>query len=153
MKKIVVLIVCLFALLINKTNAQITIEDGQVAPDFANFKGTLLVVVCTAFKDNTLNDMTEKRFKKHYTGDFEMITEEDLISKPDSDPKKYRYTVQLQNSRTVSRGAGGGAATDATKFVMTDRVTNTKYETKSYSNWVAAMNQYPKALEKVRSKL
>ena len=155
MRKVFILAISFITLLSSNLFAQITVEDGQIAPDFTSFKGTLLVVECRDFRDNTLNKMTLKRFEKFYTGEFEMITEEDLLSKPYSDTKKFRFIVQLRNSRSVDRAGGSpsnGMATDATKFVMTDRVTDKKYETRTYSNWVNAMKQYPQALEKIRSK-
>lgn len=51
-----------------------------------------------------------------------------------SDKNKFRFTVQLQNSRTISgSGTQRGSANDLTKFVMTDRVTEKKYETRNYT--------------------
>ena len=155
MKKVFILIVGFITMLSFNSFSQITVEDGQIAPDFTSFRGTLLVVECRDFRDNTLNKMTKKKFEKFYEGEFEMITEEDLLSKPYLDTKKFRFMVQLRNSRSVDRAGGSpsnGTASDATKFVMTDRLNDKKYETRTYSNWVNAMKQYPQALEKVRIK-
>lgn len=153
MRKVIFLMTCFITLLSFKSSSQITVEDGQIAPDFPTFSGTLLILECRDFRDNTLNKMTKKKFEKFYKGEFEMITEDDLLSKAYSDKKKFRFLVQLRNSRSIERGgSSNGNATDATKFVMTDRTTDKKFETRTYSNWVNAMKQYPQALEKLRVK-
>ena len=108
MKKIFAFVVLFITILSLKTVAQITVENNQIAPDFANFKGTLLVVENRDFRDNTLNRMTKRKFDKEYKGDYEMITEDDLLSKPYKDATKYRFIVQLRNERSV-KGAHTGA--------------------------------------------
>jgi hypothetical protein len=164
MKKIILYLFVFISLLSLKANAQITVENNQVAPDFATFKGTLLVLENRDFVDNTLNRMTKRKFEKNYKGDFEMITAEDTASKSYKDVKKYRFVVQLRNNRTVNhvhngsgnmrRGPGDqyGSATDNTKFVMTDRLTGKEYETRYYTNWTNLMGNYADALEKARFK-
>ena len=164
MKKIFLFVVLFSTILNLHAIAQITIENNQIAPEFANFKGTLLVLENRDFADNTLNRMTKRKFDKNYKGDYEMITADDLAGNSYKDVKKFRFVVQLRNSRSVSgthtgagvsgRGAGAtyGNANDNTKFVMTDRLTGKEYETKYYTNWTNVMNKYPDALEKVRLK-
>ena len=151
MKKIFLFVVLFSTILNLHAIAQITIENNQIAPEFANFKGTLLVLENRDFADNTLNRMTKRKFDKNYKGDYEMITADDLASNSYKDVKKFRFVVQLRNSRSSHSGSGA-SATDNTKFVMTDRLTSKEYETKYYTNWVNVMNKYPDALEKVRLK-
>lgn len=133
--------------------AQDSLSTVQIAPEFSTFKGTLLVIRNKTFRDNTLNRMTEKRLEKHYKGEYEIIDEEDLSAKAYSNPAKYRFTVQLLVGRTVTRGGmNAGDANDNSRFVMVDRLKNVQYQSRNYSNWVNAMNQYIKALEEARSK-
>jgi hypothetical protein len=164
MKKIILSLFVFISLLCLKANAQITVENNQIAPDFATFKGTLLVLENRDFADNTLNRMTKRKFEKNYKGDFEMIDADDYASNSYKDKKKYRFVVQLRNSRTgnnVHNGAGSngrgagdqyGNSTDNTKFVMTDRLTGKEYETRVYTNWTNLMGNYSDALEKARFK-
>ena len=164
MKKIFLLIICFISLIEFNVSAQTKEDRTGIAPDFSNFKGTLLVLENRDFRDNTLNRMTKKRFDKFYKGEYEMITTDDFESKSYRDTIKYRFVVQLRNSRSVSgvhsgagssgRGAGDnfGSASDATKFVMTDRVTKKEYNTLYYPNWVTIIKKYPKELEDVRAK-
>src|SRR3954466_11795083 len=104
MRKSIFLVTLFFTLFSFTSSAQITIQDGQIAPTFSGYKGTLLVLENQDFKDNTLNRMTKKQFEKFYKGDYEMITEDDLLSKSYKDKTKYRFIVQLRNSRSVDRG-------------------------------------------------
>lgn len=129
--------------------SQDTKDNKGIAPEFSTFKGTLLVLENRDFKDNTLNRMTERRFEKKYEGQYEWITEDDLASNGYKDKNKFRFIVQLRNART---GTSGGGSSDQTRFVMTDRFTDTKYETRNYTNWTHLMNQYIDLLEKERKK-
>jgi hypothetical protein len=108
--------------------------------------------------------MTKRKFDKNYKGDYEMITADDLASNSYKNTTKFRFVVQLRNSRTVNnvhsgsgsngRGTGDqyGNGTDNTKFVMTDRLTGKEYETRYYTNWTNLMGNYSDALEKARFK-
>lgn len=129
--------------------SQDSTENEGIAPEFSKFKGVLLVLENRDFKENTLNRMINRRFEKKYKGEYEMITEDDLAGNTYKDNKKYRFIVQLRNGRT---GTSGGGSSDQTKFVMTDRLTDVKYETRIYTNWTHLMNQYIDLLEKLRLK-
>jgi hypothetical protein len=151
-KSLSVLIILLLTLCFNSFSQDSTGHKG-IAPEYSNFKGTLLVLENRDFKDNTLNRMTQRRFDKNYKGDYEMIEEDDLTTKSYSDKKKFRFVVQLRNHRAISRDFGGAyQGSDATKFVMVDRLTNIEYETRTYANWTHLMNQYIDLLEKLRYK-
>ena len=148
MKKI---IFSFFAFLLSLNSFSQDSKDSKgIAPDFASFKGTLLVLENRDFRDNTLNRMTSRRMDKNYKGDYEMISEDDLSSGSYKDTKKFRFVVQLRNARTSTLGSSNSL--DQSKFVMTDRLTNTQYETRIYSNWTHLMNQYIDLLEKSRFK-
>lgn len=150
-KNISLLLILVFAFCLNSF-AQADKENKGIAPEFSAFKGTLLVLECRDFLDNTLNRMTERRLNKNYKGEYEMITADDMAAKSYSDKKKYRFVVQLRNARNVMSRGPNGSSVDETKFVMTDRVTGTQYETRVYTNWTHLMNQYIDLLDKLRYK-
>lgn len=119
-------------------------EEGNVASDFQNFQGTLLILENRDFTDEALNRITENRFKNNYKGDYELISEETLKSnKKYQDKKKNRFVIQLQ--------VGNKAASTA-RFMMLDRKDNSEYFTKYYATWTEAIKKYSSALEQLRSK-
>jgi hypothetical protein len=67
-------------------SAQISIEKNQIAPGFANFNGTLIIVKLSksngeqSHYTKVINNITKKRFNKYYHGEFEMIEPDDLES-------------------------------------------------------------------------
>ncbi len=152
MKKYCFLLLILVFVFSFNSAAQDEKENKGIAPGYSAFKGTLLVLECRSFVDNTLNRMTERRLDKNYKGDYEMITAEDITSKGYSNKTKYRFVVQLRNARNVMSRGPNGTSVDETKFVMTDRLTGTEYETRVYTNWTHLMNQYIDLLEKLRNK-
>jgi hypothetical protein len=115
-----------------------------IAPEFSTFKGILLIAENETFKDNILNRKTEKRFEKDYKGEWEMINISDLNTRQYSNTTKYRFVIQM----TV----WGFAESPLYTFIMTDRLTDTNYETKSYNFLNVLLGNYTESLEKVRSK-
>ena len=99
-KNFTLFLVLIFAFCFNSF-AQDEKENKGIAPEYSTFKGTLLVLECRSFVDNTLNRMTERRLNKNYKGDYEMITAEDITAKGYSNKTKYRFVVQLRNARNV----------------------------------------------------
>jgi hypothetical protein len=155
MKKYVLLLIPFLILCTTFVKAQISIEKNQIAPSFANFNSTLLIVkLCKANGEQsnytkTINNITEKRFKKFYEGEFEMIEPDDLESGQYKNVKKYPIVIKLTSGGSV------GASTYF-KFVMTDRNTNSTYDSPFVpSNTIpqyAGINSYAKALEDLRLK-
>jgi hypothetical protein len=152
-KRVVLLVV--FSISFFTSNAQFSIEKGNIPESFLGFNGTLLVVNIHSGKENgkgyldAVNNILEKRFNKFYKGEFEMVEAESLSQNSYKNIKKYQFALQL----IFSHQAGG---TYYYKFKMIDRSNNQEVITDFYPDSTiptySFINSYAKALEKLRFK-
>ena len=138
--------------------AQFSVEKGNIPASFSGFKGTLLIERVHSkglfngpgYLDG-VNDIMEKRFNKHYKGEFEMVEAEETSKSRYKDTKNFPFVLQLIfDHHTPDK------STYYYKFNMIDRSTSKEYETDTYPDSTippySFINAYAKALGKLRGK-
>jgi len=142
MKKKLLVISWLFLLTTNQIAAQATVEKKQIAPNFPEFKGVLLIL-----KNDVLTSKIERKFEKSYKGKFQMVEEGELKTKQYNDVKTYPFIVYCKFDGVTS-------STTFYAFEMEDRTTGKTYRTARYpDNTIPPFHfitKYIKALNKAR---
>ena len=71
MKKILLAFICFFLINAYNSSAQKTVEKKGVSPNFANFKGVLLIEKCSF---RLIERALENKFSRYYKGEFKINT-------------------------------------------------------------------------------
>lgn len=132
------------------TSAKITAADAnQLDPNFAGYKGVLLIVRNYDNKTgyNNIDRTLLKSFTKNYKGEFEMISNKDVEKYTDLD--KYRF---LLRSNFYSQRIYGNPPSyqQSSELIMIDRKTGKEYKTKTYGGY-SAFEQFPAVFESLRT--
>lgn len=141
-------IVLFFVLAIASTPSKkgMTIENGQVPPDFKGYAGTLLIIS----QDKYWNNAAERAFRKRYTGKYLMIDKSELSKY--SDLKKYRFALGRTANFDYQTGQVYKMAITSESLCLADRQQSKKYCTKSSSFFGKLLKAYASALENERTR-
>ena len=141
-------------LTIDSTSAQRTYTKigGQIPPDFSEINDTLIVIKRTQFNLSIYSSTLKKHFEKSYTGNYKIITENELTDYP---PEKYRYLFELENYfgaqiaiyEPLLRGYRV-TGKETIGCMVTDRATGKQYRTDQRELYGKLLNAYLPALSK-----
>ena len=118
-----------------------TIERGQVPPEFPGYTGVLLVKSGSNPWERHVNRYSASEYK----GPLEIVAPRLFSTAPYDDLKKYRFVMELETHYTQSSGTHGGS------IIMTDRQTGKTYRTKSGSGYFKTLKNYLNVLGAYRT--
>ncbi len=142
---LITVILCFNACLV-ASNKMIKDNGKEIPADLGNTKTTKLVMEHN--KKNYDNSL-EKNWNKHYTGDFIIISNDDVSQAKYQDTKKYRYVFDY----SLTGSSATGRNTLEYSFYLLDRQDGHKYITRlSELLWSEFMIAYIKKMNEIRAK-
>jgi hypothetical protein len=132
------------------TTTKILADDtSQLDPNFAGYKGVVLIVRNYDNKSgyNNVDRSVLKGFKKYYKGEFLMISNKDVPKYTDTD--KYRFVV---HSNLMAQRVYGSppSSIQHSWYVMVDQKTKKETKTKVYEGYTG-LEELPKVFETLRA--
>jgi hypothetical protein len=134
---------------------KVTADDKyQLDPNFAGYKGTLLIVKNFEDKMQFHHGADEKvvaAFQKYYKGEILSISEVELSKY--TDLEKYRFYIkpEIIGKSMGSSSSGGTNWVSFCYYTMIDRQTQKKYKTKEYPGSTTILEEFPIAFEALRA--
>ncbi|HEY8893624.1 MAG TPA: hypothetical protein VIM79_02375 [Niastella sp.] len=128
-------------------------DKYQLDPNFAGYKGTLIIVKSFENKRHYHHGADEKvvaAFQKNYKGEILSISEAELSKY--TDLEKYRFFIKPEII-TKSMGSNSNGTTNWINicyYVMKDRQTQKQYKTKEYVGPIF-LEEFPIAFEALRA--
>ena len=142
---LITVILCFNACLV-ASNKMIQDNGKEIPSDLGNPKTTILVI---EHNRKSYDNSLEKNWNKHYTGDFIIISNDDVSKAKYMDTKKYRYVFDYSNIASSS----SGRSTLEYRFYLLDRQDGHKYITRlSELLWSEFMIAYIKKMNEIRAK-
>ena len=92
MKKLILVFVCISFCFLRSVHAQVTLNEDAVAPEFASFSGTVLVIN-NGMGEHTAFTTLKRKMRRFYKGDYIIISNKQLLSGKFSDMNKYHFLV------------------------------------------------------------
>lgn len=128
---------------------KITIASGQIPPDMAKEKFTIIGMLKGR---NSYDKYLQKDFQEYYTGDYVLATDKDMGNY--SDVNKYRYVLDYDFSSNVYfQGNGSQTRTYTYTYAIYDRKENKYYKRKMGSGFFSKEIQaYLLAIDRERKK-
>jgi hypothetical protein len=129
-------------------------DKYQLDPNFAGYKGTLLIVKSFENKRLLHHGADEKvvaAFQKYYKGEILSISEAELPKY--TDLEKYRFYIKPEII-TKSMGSYSNGSTNWVTYcyyIMKDRQTQKQYKTKEYPGSTTFLAEFPIAFEAMRA--
>lgn len=121
-------------------------EQEELDQNLAGYKGVLLIKRNYANKNgyNVLDRTVNQAFKKHYKGEFLLVTDRQLAEYTDLDKYRFLFTPGIYEYRS------GNEYLHNTNIDMLDRKTGKVTTTRWFSGY-AAWSVYPPLMEKLRT--
>ncbi len=141
----VIVIFFLMGIASSPSKGSMSVEKGQIPPDFRGYKGTLLIE--RQSKDWT--KYAEKYFTENYTGPIKLIEDAAEMNAQYKDVKQYRFVLGRERFTEINRATDQHTASQ--NLCIIDRQTGRKYCTASTSFYGKLLKNYSAALERVRT--
>lgn len=141
----VTVILCFNACLV-ASNKMIQDNGKEIPSDLGKQKTTILVI---EHNKKSYDNSLEKNWNKHYTGDFIIISNDEVSQAKYGDTKKYRYVFDY----SLTGSSATGRNTLEYSFFLLDRQDGHKYITRlSELLWSEFMIAYIKKMNEIRAK-
>jgi hypothetical protein len=121
-----------------------TVEKGQVPPDFVGYKGVLLI----ESQNRSWNNVAKGNFEKYYKGPVQFVQVKDVKTLY-PDLTQYRFMLGREIHRTPVMNSYSDRTSESE--YIEDRQTGNRYGTYSSGFGGSILKAYSKALEKYRS--